>query len=102
MRVPWTAKTSNQSILKEIIPEFLLGRLGAEAPILWPPMPRADSLEDSEAGKDWRQKEKGETEDETVGWHCQLKRHEFEQTSGNSEVQGSLACCSPWHRRQSD
>ena len=45
MRVPWTARGSNQSILKEINPEIFIGRTGAEAPILWPLMRRADSLE---------------------------------------------------------
>ena len=51
---------------------------------------------DPDAGKDRRQEEKGVTEDEMVGWHHQLNRLEFEQTSADSEGQGSLACCSPW------
>ena len=51
---------------------------------------------DSDAGKDWPQEEKGMTEDEMVGWHHRLNGHEFEQTSGDSEGQGSLTCCSPW------
>ena len=56
---------------------------------------RVDSLEkDPEAGKDWRQEEKGETEDEMVGWHHWLNGHEFEQTPRNSEGQRSLVCCS--------
>ena len=42
------------------------------------------------------------TEDETVGWHCQLNGHGFEQALGDSEGQGSLACCSPWGREESD
>ena len=41
-------------------------------------------------------------EDEIVGWHHRLNGHEFEQTQGNSEGQGSLVCCSPWGRRESD
>ena len=45
---------------------------------------------------------KGETEDEVVRWHHLLNGHEFEQTLGDSEGQGSLACCSPWVRRESD
>ena len=58
-------------------------------------MGRAESLEkDPEVGKDWGQ-EKGVTGYEMVGWHHQLKAHEFEQTPGDSEEQGSLACCSP-------
>ena len=79
------------------------GRTDAEAqiPILWPP--DAKSLlfgKDPDAGKEWGKK--GATEDEMVGWHHQLNRHEFEQTPGNSEGQGSLACCSPWGCKESD
>ena len=51
---------------------------------------------DPDAGKDWRQEEKGTTEDEMVGWHHRLDGHEFEQTLGVGEGQGSLVCCSPW------
>ena len=68
----------------------------AEAPVLWPPDVKNWLLrKDLDAGKDWRQKEKGVTEDEMVRWHHQLNGHEFEQTPGNSEGRGSLACCSP-------
>ena len=42
------------------------------------------------------------TQDEMVGWHHPLNGHEFEQTPGDGEGQGSLACCSPWGRKQSD
>ena len=45
---------------------------------------------------------KGTTEDEMVGWHHQLDGHEFEQAPGVDDGQGSLACCSPWGRRESD
>ena len=48
---------------------------------------------DPDAGKDRRQKEKGMTEDEMVGWHHRLNGHDFEETPGDSEGQGSLACC---------
>ena len=51
---------------------------------------------DPDAGKDWRQEEKGVTEDEMVGWHHRLNGHEFEQALGDSEGQRSLVCCSPW------
>ena len=51
---------------------------------------------DPDAGKDCRQEEKGTTEDEMVGWHHGLNGHEFEQTPGEGEGQGSLVCCSPW------
>ena len=57
---------------------------------------------DSDAGKDWRQEEKGTTEDEMVGWHHWLNRHEFEQALGDGQGQGSLAGCSPWGRKESD
>ena len=55
----------------------------------------------SDAGKDWGQEEKGMTEDEMIGWCHWLNGHEFEQTSRDSE-QESLACCSPWSRKESD
>ena len=53
-------------------------------------------------GKNRRQEEKGATEDERVGWHHRLNGHEFEQAPGDSEGQGSLACCSPWDQKESD
>ena len=69
----------------------------AEAPIFWPPDAKSQLIgKDSAAGKDWRQEEKGTTEDELVGWHHWLIGHEFEQTPGDSEGQGSLVCCNPW------
>ena len=71
MRVPWTGRRPNQSILKEINPEYSLGRTDAEAetPILWPPDVKNQFIgKDPDAGKDWRQ-EKGTTEDEMVEWH---------------------------------
>ena len=57
---------------------------------------------DPDAGKDWRQEEKGMTEDEMVGWHHRLDGHEFEQAPGLGDGQGSLACCSPWDGKESD
>ena len=98
LRVPWTARRSNQSILKEII----IGRTDAkaEAPVLWPPDVKNWLLgKDPEAGKEWRQKEKGTAEDEMVGWHHGLDVHEFEWTLGVGDGWGGLACCSPWGRR---
>ena len=65
-------------------------------------MGRADSLEkkkNSDAEKDWRQEEKGMTEDKMVGWHHQHNGHEFEQTQTESEGKQSLACCSPSNGR---
>ena len=98
LRVPWTARRSSQSILKEISPEYSLEGLMAEAetPILWPPDGKNWLIgKDPDAGKDWRQ-EKGTTEDEMVGWHHGLDGHEFEQALGVGDGQGSLACCGPW------
>ena len=75
----------------------------AEAPILWPHDANIGLIgKDLEAGKDWRQEENGMIEDETVRWHHQLNGHEFEQTPGDGERQGSLACCSLGGRKESD
>ena len=81
------------------------GRTDAEAetPILWPPDAKSWLIwKDPNAGKDWRQEEKGMTEDEVVGWHHWLKGHEFEQALGVGNEQGGLACCSPWGLKESD
>ena len=99
LRVSWTARRSNQSILKEISPEYSLEglMLKAETPILWPSDVKNRLIgKDPDGGKDWRQEEKGMTEDEMVGWHHQRNGHEFEWTPGVGDGQGSLACCSPW------
>ena len=69
----------------------------ADALILWPPDAKNCLLgKDPDAGKDWRQEEKGMTEDEMVGWHHQLDGHEFEQSPGVGNRQGGLTRCSPW------
>ena len=74
----------------------------AEAPVLWPPDTKSQLIrKDPDAGKDRRQEGKGTTEDEMVGWHHGLDRHESEQALGD-EGQGSLACCSSWCRQESD
>ena len=84
-------------------PWIFPGRTVAEAPILWPPDAKNWLIEkDPDVGKDGWQEEKGMTEDEMVGWHHQLNGHEFEQAPGDSEGQGSLACCSPWGCRESE
>ena len=57
---------------------------------------------DPDAGKDWRQEEKGMTEDEMVGWHHQLNGHEFEQDPGVGDGQGGLVCYNPWSRKETD
>ena len=77
---------------------IFIGRTDAEAetPIFWPPDVKNWLLgKDPSGGKDWRQEEKGMTEDEMVGWHHQLDGYEFKQAPGVGDGQGSLACCSP-------
>ena len=104
-RVPWSARRSNESILKEISPGCSLEGLTLKLKVqyLGHLMQRVDSLEKTLAGKDWSQEEKGMTEDEMVGWHyLLLDGHEFEQTPGDDKGQGSLACCSPWGCKESD
>ena len=98
LEVPWTARRSNQSILKEINPKYSL-----EAPILWPPDVKSQLTgKDPTARRDWGQEEKGMTEDEMLAWYHQLNRHEFAQTPRDGEVWGNLACCSPWGLEDSD
>ena len=78
-------------------------RTEAEASILWPPDMKNWLIgKDPDAGKDWRQEEKGMTEDEMVGWHHRLNIHGFEQSLGVGDGQGSLECCSPWGHKESD
>ena len=75
----------------------------AETPILWPPDAKNWLIrKDPDAGKGWRWEEKGTTKDEMVGWHHWLNGHEFEQTLGVGDGQGSLMCWSPWGRKKSD
>ena len=80
LRVPWTVRRSNQSILKEIRSWVFIGRtdVEAETPILSSPDVRSCLIgKDPDSGKDWGQEEKGMTEDEMVGWHHQLNRQDF-------------------------
>ena len=103
--VHWTARRSNQSILKEINPEYPMERLLLKLSLQYfgHLMRRAGLTgKDPDAGKGWGQEEKWVTEDEMVGWHCQLNGHEFEQTPGHSEGQGSLECCSPQGHKKLD
>ena len=103
-RVPWTARRSNQSILKEISPGISLEgmmlklKLQYFSHLMW----RVDSLEKTDAGRDWGQEEKGMTEDEMAGWHHQLDRHGFGWTPGVDDGQGGLACFDSWGRKESD
>ena len=82
-----------------------IGRTDAEAesPILWPPHVKSQLIgKDPDAGKDWRQEEKGITEDEMAGWHHWLDGHEFEEVLGVGDEQGRLVCCSPCGHKESD
>ena len=101
LRVPWTARRLNQSILKEISPEYSLEGLMLKLKLQYfgHLMQRTNSL-----GKILMlEKIEGRmTEDEMVGWHHQLDGHEFEQVPGAGDGQGSLACCSPWGHKDSD
>ena len=95
--VHWISRRSSQSILKEINCEHSLEGLMLKLKLQyfgrlkW----RVDSLEKNLMLGKIEQEEKGMAEDEMVGWHHWLNRHEFEQILGDSEGQGSLACCSP-------
>ena len=84
---------------------IFIGRIDAEAesPILWSPDAKRGLIEKvPDAEKDWRWEEKGMTKDKMVGWHHWLNGHEFEQTLGDGERQGSLACCTLWDSKESD
>ena len=75
----------------------------AETPIFWPPDVKSCLIwKDPDIGKDWRQEEKGTTEDEMVRWHHRLNGHEFGWTPGVGDGQGSLACCGSWGHKESD
>ena len=82
LRVPWTVRRSNQSILKEIKPEYSLEGLMLMLK-LWPPYMNSRFIgKDPDAGKDWGQEEKELREDEMVRWHHRFNGHEFEQALG--------------------
>ena len=106
LRVPWTARRSNQSILKEISPGYSLVGLILKLKfqyfghLMW----RADSFEkkNPDPKKDWGQEEKGMTEDEMAGWHHWLYGCESEWTPGVGDGQGGLACCHSWGRKELD
>ena len=105
LRVPWTARRSNQYILKEISPgctlEGMMLKLKVQyfGHLMW----RVDSLEKTlMLERDWGQEEKRTTEDEMAGWHHRLNGCEFEWTLGVGDGQGGLACCGSWGRKKSD
>ena len=105
LRVPWTARRSNQSILKEISLEYSLEgmmlklKLQYFGHLMW----RTDFFwKDPDTGKDWGQEEKGTTEDEMAGWHHWLNGHGFGWTPGVGDGQVGLVCCSSWGHKDLD
>ena len=94
LRVSWTARRSNQSILKEISPEYSLEGLMLKLKLLlWPPDAKSWLIAKyPDVRKHWKQEKKGTTEDEVDGWHHQLNGHEFEKALEIGDGQGSLAC----------
>ena len=104
LRVPWTARRSNQSILKEIHPEYSLEGLMLKLKLQYfgHLMRRTDPLEKTlMLGKIEGGTRRGR-QDEMVGWHYWLNGHEFEKAPGIGDGQGSLVCCSAWGCRESD
>ena len=108
-RRPWTLESPlDCKEMKPVSPKgnqswIFTGRIDAETEvrILWPADVKSQLIRtDSDAGKDWRQKEKWVAEDEMVGWHHQLNGHEFDQVPGDGEGQQSLARCNPWGRKE--
>ena len=104
LRVPWTARRSNQSILKEISPgcslEGLMLKLKLQYLGTW-----CEELTHLKRLWCWERLKvggEGTTEDETIGWHHRLDGHEFEQTLGVGDGQGGLACCGSLGRKESD
>ena len=105
LRVPWTARRSNQSILKEISPEYSLEGLILKLKLQYfgHLIQRADSLEKTlMLGKIESKRKKRAAEDEMLQQHHRLNGHEFEQTLGDGEGQGSLACYSSWGLKELD
>ena len=101
LRVPWTARRSNQSILKDISPGCSLE--GLMLKLNWQPDAKSWPIgKGPDAGKDWGQEEKGTTQDEMVGWHHRLDGHGFGWTPGVGDGQGGLACCNSWGHKELD
>ena len=104
LRVPWTARISNQSILKETSPGYSLEGLMLKLKLqcFGHLMGRADSLEKTLMLGKIEDRRRRMTEDEMAGWHQWLNGHEFEWTPGVGDGQGGLVCCSSWGRKESD
>ena len=105
LEVPWTARRSNQSILKEISPGYSLEGLTLKLKLQYfgHLMRRSDLLEMTiRLGKIEGRRRRVETEDEMVGWHHRFNGHEFGLTLGVGDGQGGLACCNSWGRKELD
>ena len=102
LRVSWTARRSNQSILKEMSPEYSLEGLMLKLKLQYFGllMQRVDSLEKTLILEKIEGRRRRTTEDEMVGWHHQLNGHEFEQPLEVGDGQGSPVCCSPWGNKE--
>jgi len=94
-------QTSNSPFASTVTVSNLLEMLKSQFP-LWNIETINSITFNNHDGKDWRQEEKGMTQGEMAGWHHQLNGHEFEQTPGDGEGLGSLACYSPWGHKESD
>ena len=101
-RVPWTARRWNQSILKEISPEYSLEGLMVKLKLQYFGHLSGLVWKDSDAGKDWGQEEKGMTEDEMVGWHHWLDGRGFGWAPRIGDGQGGLVCYGSWGRKELD
>ena len=103
LRVSWTARRSNQSILK-ISPGISLEGMMLKLKLQYSGHLMRSWLfgKDSDAGRDWEQEEKGTTEAEMAGWHHWLNQSESEWTPGVGDGQGGLACCDSWGRKELD
>ena len=104
LRVPWTARRSNQLLLKEINPEYSLERLMLKLQLQYfgHLMQRSNSWEKTLVLGRIEGRRRREREDEMVGWHHRLNGHELQQAPGDGEGQGSPACCSLWGPKESD
>ena len=111
LRVPWTARRSNPSIPKGNQSWILIGKteyylvrlmLKLKLQYFGHLMQITDIGNDPDAGKDWRQEEKGTTEDEMAGWHHWPDGCESGWTPGVGDGQGGLACCDSWGRKESE
>ena len=100
MRVPWTARRSSKSILKEINHEYSLEGLMLKLQYLGHLMQRTNSLEKILMWERLKAGGEGATEDKMVEWHHRVNGHEFEQALGAGDGQGSLVCCSPWGHKE--